>query len=144
MTGTCNVFTAKITMLIRGEVNAEVELTLAGGEKIISITSNASCEALALAQGQDVTVLIQACAVLIAMPGTAKPRLSARNQLGGIVSELTRGAVSTAVALTLGGGNKIGAILTNDSAEQLGLREGVYADAVINPSAVILGITKRI
>jgi molybdate transport system regulatory protein len=67
-------------------------------------------------------------------------KLSVRNRLRGTVSRLTKGQVNSDVVLTLAGGNTVSAIVTNDSIEQMGLKEGVKACAVFNASSVILGI----
>ena len=46
-----NVFKGKVTTLINGAVNAEVELTLPGGDRIVAIVTENSVRSLALAVG---------------------------------------------------------------------------------------------
>jgi molybdate transport system regulatory protein len=65
-------------------------------------------------------------------------RTSARNALRGVVTEITPGAVNSEVALSLGDGVEIVAILTRRSIEDLGLAVGVAAIALIKSSFVIL------
>ncbi|MDR3764678.1 MAG: TOBE domain-containing protein [Acidobacteriota bacterium] len=66
-------------------------------------------------------------------------KTSARNTLEGTISKVTKGAVNSEVELTTKGGNKVVAIVTNHSAETLGLKAGVKACALIKASWVILG-----
>ena len=66
-------------------------------------------------------------------------KISARNVLPGKVSKVTLGAVNAEVKLTLEGGDEIVAIITNDSAKHLGLKEGVRAYAILKASWLILG-----
>jgi len=65
-------------------------------------------------------------------------KTSARNQLYGTVSAITRGTVNDEVSLALPGGQSIVAVLTHESAETLGLVEGTAAFALIKASWVVL------
>jgi len=67
-------------------------------------------------------------------------RLSARNQLAGRVTRLTVGAVNSEVILALPGGGSIAVIVTQASAQALGLVVGVDAVAVFKASSVIVGV----
>jgi molybdopterin-binding protein len=67
-------------------------------------------------------------------------RLSARNQLKGKIKSITPGAVNAEVILELPGGQEIVSIITKRSVENLGLKEGGQAYAVIKASEVIIGI----
>ncbi|MGA3127459.1 MAG: TOBE domain-containing protein [Candidatus Korobacteraceae bacterium] len=66
-------------------------------------------------------------------------KISARNTLAGSVTKVTKGAVNSEVDLTLKGGEKVVAIITNESVTHLGLKEGTHAYAIIKASWVILG-----
>ena len=67
-------------------------------------------------------------------------KLSARNNLKGKIIKLNRGAVNTEVTIELPGKDQIVSIITNASADSLGLAEGRDAYAVIKASSVIVGI----
>lgn len=68
-------------------------------------------------------------------------KTSARNQYQGVVSAIQRGAVNSEVALDLGGGVRLVAIITNHSVDALGLRKGAAAVALIKASFVVLAGT---
>lgn len=67
-----------------------------------------------------------------------KLKTSARNQFGGRVAELTKGAVNSEVILDIGGGAQVVAIITNQSVDNLGLKIGAEAFALIKASNVIV------
>jgi len=67
-------------------------------------------------------------------------RISARNVLKGKVVKVVRGAVNAEVTLQLSNGVQIVAIITNASANSLGLQEGKEAYAVIKASNVLIAV----
>ncbi|MCB4361006.1 TOBE domain-containing protein [Quatrionicoccus australiensis] len=134
-----NVFKGKITALVDGAVNAEVELTTEGGDKIVAIVTEGSVESLGLAVGKEVVAYVKAPWVML-LAGVEQIKFSARNQLTGTVSTLQKGAVNTEVGIKLAGGTTVYAVVTNEAVLELGLREGVAASALIKASHVILGV----
>jgi molybdate transport system regulatory protein len=67
-------------------------------------------------------------------------KISARNQLKGTVTKITPGPVNAEVDLTLEGGQKIAAIITNQSVNSLGLAVGKTAYAIIKASTIMVGV----
>lgn len=67
-------------------------------------------------------------------------RLSAKNILKGKIKALINGAVNSEVVIELPGGGEIVSIITKSSAENLGLKVGITAYAVIKASNVIIGV----
>jgi len=66
-------------------------------------------------------------------------KLSARNQLKGVVSDVKKGAVTTIVKIEVRNPTVISASITNEAAEELGLKSGQDVVAVIKASEVIVG-----
>lgn len=66
-------------------------------------------------------------------------KLSARNQLQGVVSEVRKGGVTTIVKIEVKHPALISASITNEAAEELALRVGDQAFAIIKASEVIVG-----
>lgn len=66
-------------------------------------------------------------------------RISARNIFSGIVDEVVSGAVNAEVVLALPGGQRIRSVITNGAVENLGLKKGMSAYAIIKSSSVIIG-----
>ncbi|MDQ3693982.1 MAG: TOBE domain-containing protein [Chloroflexota bacterium] len=65
-------------------------------------------------------------------------QLSARNQSRGTVTKLVYGAVMAEVTIAIGDNQEIVAAITKASAEQLNLREGAEAIAVIKATEVLV------
>ena len=71
-------------------------------------------------------------------------KISARNQLKGIVSSVSEGAVNGIVAIDLGE-DTVKASITMEAIEDLGIKEGVTAYAVIKATSVMFAAgSKRI
>ena len=66
-------------------------------------------------------------------------KLSARNQLQGIVSEVRKGAVTTIVKIEVRHPAVISASITNEAADELALKAGDQALAIIKAAEVIVG-----
>ena len=67
-------------------------------------------------------------------------KISARNVLKGKVVRVTAGAINTEVVIELAGKDQIISIITKESAENLKLRRGKVAYAVIKASNVMIAI----
>ena len=134
-----NVFKGQITGLVDGAVNAEVELTLPGGDKIVAIVTEGSVKSLGLALGGEAMAYVKAPWVML-LAGPQQARFSARNQLSGVVSEVRKGAVNSEVGIALPGGAMVYAVVTNEAVLELGLKVGSEATALIKASHVILGV----
>ncbi len=66
-------------------------------------------------------------------------RISARNVFEGKVQSVTKGAVNAQVTLVLRGGDTVVAVITNSSADSLGVQEGHSAYAIVKASEVMVG-----
>lgn len=134
-----NAFEGTITSLVNGAVNAEVEVSTPGNDKIVAIVTEASVKSLGLAVGKKAVAYVKAPWVMV-LTGTPNVRFSARNQLAGTVSAVDKGAINSEVAIALPGGTVVNAVITNEAVLELGLKVGVPATALIKASAVILGV----
>ncbi len=134
-----NQLKGKVLAIKRGPVNSEVTLALNARERLISIITDDSVEALGLAVGAEVFALIKASFVILTSADDGF-NTSARNRLCGEVSEIHRGPVNSEVVIELEGGKSIAAVITDESLRALGLEEGARACALVKASHVILGV----
>lgn len=135
-----NQLFGKVLAVKHGAVNDEVVLALPGEHTITAVVTHESVQELGLAPGVDACALVKASWVVLAVEDGTPLRLSARNQLQGVVETVTRGAVNSEVLLALDGGMTLAAIVTNDSVDALGLAQGVSAVAAFKASSVILAV----
>ncbi|AWY39638.1 transporter [Pseudomonas putida] len=134
-----NVFKGQVSKVQEGAVNAEVSLTLPGGEQLVAVVTMESIRNLGIAAGKEAVALVKAPWVML-MTESSDIRLSARNCLQGKVLSVTDGAVNAEVVIELAGGSKVYSIVTRDAVTELGLKAGVSATAVIKASHIILGV----
>jgi molybdopterin-binding protein len=67
-------------------------------------------------------------------------KLSARNQIAGTIKAVKPGATTTHVTIEVSPAVTITASITNEAAEELGLKPGMQATAVIKASDVMVGV----
>jgi len=67
-------------------------------------------------------------------------KLSARNQLAGTIKSVKPGATTTHVIIEVAPSVNIMASITNEASEELGLKPGMKATAVIKASSVMVGV----
>jgi molybdopterin-binding protein len=67
-------------------------------------------------------------------------KLSARNQIAGTIRTVKPGATTTHVTIEVSPTVTITASITNEAAEELGLKPGMAATAVIKASDVMVGV----
>lgn len=134
-----NQFFGKITLVKKGAVNDEIELEVAGGQKIVAIVTHESTENLRLRPGAEAYALIKSSSIIIVTDDEGA-RFSARNRLSGTISRVQPGAVNTEVVIELPNGGSTAAIVTNASSQALGLAVGKTASAIFKASSVIIGV----
>jgi len=134
-----NILAGKVDNVIKGAVNAEVDLTLQGGERMVAIITNASVDALTLSRGCSAFAIIKASDVIVGK-GVNGGKFSARNVLTGVVTKVQEGAVNSEVVVQIRGGAEVVASITKVSALSLGLKDGDGVSAIIKASNVMIGV----
>ena len=134
-----NVFKGIVTAIKEGPINAEAEITTAGGDVIVTMLTETSVKSLGLAVGKDAVAVVKAPWVTL-LAGTQEYRFSARNQLKGTVSGFVKGTVNCEVKVALPGGAVVWAMITNEAVAELGLKEGTPVTALFKASHVLVGV----
>ena len=135
-----NALRGTVTRVTPGAVNSEVVLDVnggAGGGEIVAVITRHSVDEMGLEPGRAAIALIKSSMVLIAK-GDVKT--SARNQIKGTVVQVEEGAVNCEVVLEIGPAKTLVATVTRESADELDLRVGEPATALIKASHVILAV----
>ncbi|KAA5605798.1 LysR family transcriptional regulator [Roseospira marina] len=134
-----NVLTGTVETIHTGAVNDEVILRLGESQTITAIVTHKSVLDLELTPGTQAMALIKSTFILLT-PEDEIGRTSARNRLCGTVIAHEDGAVSTEIILDIGDGKTLAAIVTKDSADELGLAVGSRACALFKASHVIIAV----
>ncbi|MCT7506313.1 TOBE domain-containing protein [Aliarcobacter cryaerophilus] len=132
-----NQIIGTIEKISLGAVNAEIQMKLKSGKSIISIITNSSVENLGLAINDEVVAVIKSSNVLLSTQTNLK--LSARNSLNGNIEEINIGSVNAEVVVNIGNEDKIVAIVTINSIENMGLKVGASVDVIIKASDIMIG-----
>lgn len=67
-------------------------------------------------------------------------KLSARNIIPGKVTSVTKGATTALVSIDIGNGVVVTSSITNAAIDELGVKEGMSAYAVIKASDVMMAV----
>ena len=139
-TSASNRFVGTVSALRAGAVNDEVELSLPGGARIVAVVTHESARELDLRVGMTAFALLNATSVILAA-GLEGAKVSARNQLPGVVAAVRPGAVNAEVVLELDGGGQITASVAQASLDEQTFARGARASAIFKASSVILAVT---
>lgn len=134
-----NHFTGEVSAVKPGAVNDEITLRIDAGLEIVAIVTHGSAAALGLTVGKRAFALVKASSVLLLVDGDGG-NVSTRNRIAGAVVSVQKGAVNAEVMVTSQGGAQIAAIVTNESADRLGLAPGEPVVALFKASSVIVGV----
>ena len=132
-----NQFEGKIASVTEGAVNGIVIVDV-NGTPVSATISISAIKELGLEAGKKAYAVIKATEVMVGKG--AKLPLSARNQFPGKVIGIDKGAVNSIVRLDVLGGNTVAATISNNAVEELGLKEGDEALAVIKSTSVMVGV----
>ena len=123
-----NSFNGAVLNVHHGAVNDEVEIVLDNSStRITAVVTSASAKTLGLAPGKKVAAIFKAPWVIL-MTDTKGVKFSARNQFEGAVVSVKQGAVNSEVRVRLDGGEMVTAIVTEDSAKKLAVKDSLGAD----------------
>jgi molybdate transport system regulatory protein len=108
----------------------------AQGTKIVAAVTNQGVEELGLKQGEQVTAVIKSTEVML-MKGGDKATLSARNRFSGQVESVQKGEAMGLVTVKMGQFN-LGAAITREAIDEMGLKQGDQVTAVVKATEVML------
>ena len=140
-TSSRNTCTGKITNIIRGGLNDEVELTLEAGEKIYGQLAHASAERLGLKEGSEAMALVKATEILL-VSDNDDYEICCRNQFTGKVMKLVRGFVNGEVIIQTPSGLELNATVSLEGINRLRVERGAVVTAMFKSSNVIIAVKK--
>ena len=136
-----NQLAGVVSSVVEGAVNDEVVLMLDNGESLVTVVTKSSAKTLGISVGKKAVAIIKAPWIVLAYPDCGL-NFSARNQFTGRVVKLVKGAVNSTVTVKTEKGLVLTAIITNDSVDEMPLKEGDGVLALVKASSVILATEK--
>ena len=130
-----NEFKGSISEIKTGQVNSEVVLDMGEGHVLKALITHDAVEEMGLKIGESVYAIIKASFVIIAKDKPGK--ISTRNVLEARVAEIKKGMVNFEAKLSMGK-NTLTAVITEEAAEDLEIKEGDTVYALIKASSIIL------
>jgi molybdate transport system regulatory protein len=137
-TSASNQLFGSITAIQAGAVNAEIIVTLKGGEQVITNITQTSLSDLGLEIGADAVLLINSADITLVIDSDPN-RYTARNRLSGSVIRVQQDEVNAEVIVLLPGGETLVAMITQQSAQSLALVPGMPVWAMFKSNAPVLG-----
>ncbi|WP_169753396.1 TOBE domain-containing protein [Campylobacter mucosalis] len=132
-----NQLNVAITEVKTGAVNSLITAKLKGGEILKATVTTDSEKNLGLKAGLEAVFLFKASSVIVSCDESLK--LSATNQIKGVVKSVVDGSVNSEVIIDANG-DEISAIITKESAKKLALKAGDKATAIIKATNIIVGV----
>ena len=129
-----NQFAGVVEKVNEGAVNGIVTISVNG----TPVSATIAIRELGLVPGKAAYAVIKATEVMVGK-GEHLP-LSARNQFPGKITNIEKGAVNSIVKLSVLGGCTMSATISNAAVEDLALRAGDDALAVVKATSVMVGI----
>ena len=120
--------------------NDEIQLALAGGERIVALITSERSLTMRLEIGRDAIALIRASSVILTTDNTDGLKLSARNLLSGTIKDLHMDLVNAEVVIALKGQDTLGRNCHYPAAKELELTVGKTVNAIFKATDVILGV----
>lgn len=133
-----NQFPGLVKSVHKGAVNSDVILDIGDGLEIFANITNEAVADLRLAPGAAAVALIKSSFVILTPARDI--RVSARNRLSGVISDVIPGSVNSEVRLQLAGTRILTAIVTVDASKELGLIKGAECTALVKASHVLLAV----
>ena len=123
--------------IVLGEVNAQISLKLKSGNILTSTITNSAVQNLGLELFDEVVAVIKSSNVLISNQGEFK--ISARNILKGEIEQINLSKVNSEVIINIGDEDKVVAVITTESINNMKLEVGTKVDAIIKASDIMIG-----
>jgi len=130
-----NKLQGRVSSIKSGEAMCLVTLD-AQGTKIVAAVTNQGVEELNLKSNDQVTAVIKSTEVML-MKGGGQVMLSARNHFAGQIESVQKGEAMGLVTVKTGQFH-LGAAITREAIDEMGLKQGDQVTAVVKATEVML------
>jgi molybdate transport system regulatory protein len=134
-----NAFFGRVARVQKGDIQSMVVVESLGGHAVSSIITNESLKNLGVTEGSFVTAEIKAPWVVLECSDEV-PKVTATNRFLGEVELVRLGELTAEIIVALSDSTRLCALITTQSARELGLAEGQKIWAMFNAFAVVLHV----
>lgn len=131
-----NQLTGTVTSVNIGAVSVIVELKISEQLNLVAAVTKDSAQSLGIEFGQELVALVKSSQMVLQQDNTLK--LSANNQLQGVISRIQPGAVCSDISVELPDQKSLCVTITEESLKQMALQVEQPVTVCFNASAVIL------
>jgi molybdate transport system regulatory protein len=131
-----NKIQGRVSGIQSGEVMSLVTIQ-AGEQRLVSAVTNEGVKELQLTQNDTVTAVVKSTEVMLIKGDVGAIKISARNRLKGQVASVQKGEAMGLVTVTVGALH-LGAAITRQAIDELGLVQGDAVTVVIKATEVML------
>jgi molybdate transport system regulatory protein len=131
-----NQLVGTVTSVTIGAVSVIVELKISEQITLVAAVTKDSAQSLGIEFGQELVALIKSSQMVLQQGNGLK--LSANNQLQGVISRIQPGAVCSDISVELADQKSLSVTITEESLAQLALQVDQPVTVCFNASAVIL------
>jgi len=132
-----NSFFGKISSIKKGDIQAKVEMTTIGGNRLTTVITNDSLSSLGLKAGALITAEVKAPWVVL-QKSTKEPESTAENRFAGTITRITKGKITTEYIVRILDGTELCSIVSSETARLTGFKENDQVWAVFNSFSVVL------
>ena len=134
-----NQLFGEINAIQIGKVNAEVTLTLKGGEQVVVVVPLTAIESVGLSIGVDALLLINDSDITLTK-AVEQQRFVSSNHLACKVLRIQQDGINAEVKVLLTGGEILAVTMTQRNVEEMSIEPGLALWAIFNNNAGILGV----
>lgn len=131
-----NKIQGRVTAIQAGEAMSLVTVQ-AGDHRLVAAVTNEGVKELQLKQNDAVTAVVKSTEVMLIKGDIGKLMISARNRLKGQVAAVKKGKAMGFVTVNVGP-LRLGAAITREAIDEIGLSEGDSVTVVIKATEVML------
>ncbi len=140
-TSSRNSFPGKVTAILPGVINDEIEISLENGDKVYGQITRSATEKLKLSKGGEAVAIVKSTEIMLATE-TEDYEISCKNQFSGKVIKLVRGFVNGQVRIQTASGLELNATITLDGVNRLKLERGSNVVALFKTANVLIAVKK--
>ncbi|MBF0258647.1 MAG: TOBE domain-containing protein [Desulfamplus sp.] len=132
-----NSFFGKILTILKGDIQARVELMTMGGDLVTTIITNGSLNRLDLKVGTMITAEVKAPYVIL-QKADNEIKSSADNIFNGVVKKITIGKINTEYIVQISDGTEVCSLVTSESCRRIDIKVGDDVWILFNGFSVLL------